>query len=129
MLVFQFAEGLSDAQAPEAVRARIDWKYALSLDLTDAGFDASVLSEFRSRLVQGSMEMHLLDALLEGLNRAGLLKARGRQRIDSTHIGAATRALNRLAGVGETVRHTLNARAVAAPEWLPPRVQPVWTER
>lgn len=129
VLVFQFAEGLSDAQAAEAVRARIDWKYALSLELTDAGFDASVLSEFRSRLVQGSMEMHLLDALLECLKRTGLLKARGRQRTDSTHIVAATRVLNRLECVGETVRRALNALAVVAPEWLQPRLQPEWTER
>ncbi len=48
--IMQFAEGLSDRQAADAVRARIDWKYALSLELDDPGFDASVLSEFRSRL-------------------------------------------------------------------------------
>lgn len=52
--VMQFAEGLSDRQAAEAVRARIDWKYALGLPLTDAGFDYSVLSEFRARLIDGS---------------------------------------------------------------------------
>src|SRR5713101_4245927 len=58
--VFQFLEGLSDRQAAEAVRGRIDWKYALGLELTDAGFDASVLSEFRSRLVrQGASEQLL----------------------------------------------------------------------
>jgi transposase len=71
VLVFQFAEGLSDEQAAEAVRARIDWKYALSLELTDPGFDASVLSEFRSRLVDGHAEMRLLDAMLAHLKNAG----------------------------------------------------------
>ena len=45
----QFMEGLSDRQAADAVRARIDWKYALGLELTDAGFDHTVLSEFRNR--------------------------------------------------------------------------------
>src|SRR4029450_2402933 len=51
VLVLQFAEGLSDRQAADAVRARIDWKYALGLELTDTGFDASVLSEVRARLL------------------------------------------------------------------------------
>jgi transposase len=41
--VLQFAESLSDREAAEAVRARIDWKYLLGLELTDPGFDYSIL--------------------------------------------------------------------------------------
>src|SRR4051794_13858813 len=67
VLVFQFLEGLSDRQAAEAVRSRIDWKYALALELTDSGFDASILSEFRERLIAGSLETRLLDTLLTQL--------------------------------------------------------------
>jgi transposase len=62
--VFQFLEGLTDRQAAFAVRDRLAWKYALSLELADPGFDHSVLSEFRSRLVQGHAEQRLLDLLL-----------------------------------------------------------------
>src|SRR4030081_2760178 len=62
--VMQFVENLSDRQAADAVRGRIDWKYLLSLELTNPGFDASVLSEFRARLVEGGLEQRLLDALL-----------------------------------------------------------------
>src|SRR5687768_14191057 len=51
--VMQFAERLTDRQAADAVRGRIDWKYALGLELSDAGFDHTVLSEFRQRLVAG----------------------------------------------------------------------------
>src|SRR5829696_4431507 len=51
--IMQFLENLSDRQASDAVRSRIDWKYALSLELTDAGFDHSVLSNFRERLMSG----------------------------------------------------------------------------
>ena len=129
ILVLQFAEGLSDRQAADAVRSRIDWKYALSLELTDPGFDASVLSEFRSRLVAGGAEQQLLDALLERLLAVGLLKARGRQRTDSTHVLAAIRALNRLVSVGETLRQALNALAVAAPDWLRGHLEPSWVDR
>ena len=62
--VMQFSEGLSDRQSAEAVRARIDWKYALGLQLSDPGFNFSVLSEFRSRLVKGGKERLLLEKLL-----------------------------------------------------------------
>jgi transposase len=129
ILVFQFLEGLPDRQAADAVRSRIDWKYALSLELTDPGFDDSVLSEFRQRLVSESAEHLLLDTLLTQLQKRGLLKARGKQRTDSTHILAAVRTLNRLELIIETVRHALNSLAVVAPEWLQPRIQPGWLER
>jgi len=57
--IMQFAEGLSDRQAADAVRGRIDWKYALNLEMTDSGFDHTVLSEFRTRLVEGQAELVL----------------------------------------------------------------------
>lgn len=128
-LVLQYAENLSDRQAAAAVRGRIDWKYALSLELTDPGFDASVLSEFRGRLVAGGAAQTLLDTMLERFKAAGLLKERGRQRTDSTHVLAAIRTLNRLECVGEALRHALNALAVAAPDWLQPHLAPVWADR
>ncbi|HEV2124946.1 MAG TPA: transposase, partial [Chloroflexota bacterium] len=127
--VMQFLENLSDRQAADAVRARIDWKYALGLELTDPGFDASVLSEFRTRLVAGGAEAQLFETLLARCRSRGLLKAGGRQRTDSTHVLAKVRALNRLEVVGETLRHALNALAVAAPDWLRPRLAPEWAER
>ena len=129
VLVLQFAEGLSDRQAADAVRGRIDWKYALALELTDPGFDASVLSEFRTRLIQGGAEHLLLEPLLRRLEERDLLKARRTQRTDSTHVLAAIRTLNRLELVGETMRYVLNRLAVAAPAWLQAHMQPAWGER
>ena len=61
---FQFMENLSDKQAAEAVRARIDWKYALGLELEDPGWDASVWTNFRARLLDNGSEMRLLDHCL-----------------------------------------------------------------
>lgn len=127
--VMQFAEHLSDRQAADAVRSRIDWKYALGLELTDPGFDASVLSEFRTRIVVGSAERHLLDTLLMLFRDQGLLKARGTQRTDSTHVLAAVRDLNRLELVGETLRTALNNLAVVAPDWLTTVVPASWYDR
>ncbi|MBO0795464.1 MAG: transposase [Ktedonobacteraceae bacterium] len=122
--VFQFVEGLSDRQAAEAVRSRIDWKYALSLDLADPGFNFSVLSKFRGRLLAGAVEAILLETMLERFKEHGLLKARGKQRTDSTHVLAAIRALNRLEGVGEMLRAALNELAGIAPEWLREHIAP-----
>src|SRR5262245_6720983 len=127
--VFQFAEGLTDRQAADAVRARIDWKYALALPLEDDGFDASVLVEFRARLLAGGAEQRLFEAVLTCLKEHGFVKARGKQRTDSTHVLAAIHVLNRLECVGETLRHALNVLATAAPGWLRGWVPGDWFER
>ncbi|HEY5869733.1 MAG TPA: IS1182 family transposase [Candidatus Tectomicrobia bacterium] len=127
--IMQFRENLADRQAAEAVRARIDWKYLLSLELTDPGFDFSVLSEFRDRLLAGSAEELLLDKLLERCRALHLLQARGPQRTDSTHVLAAMRVLNRLELVAETLRAALNAVATVAPAWLQTLSPLVWYNR
>src|SRR5256714_10548409 len=125
----QFRETLAARQAAEAVRARIDWKYLLSLELTDPGFDFSVLSKFRDRLLAGSAEELLLDKLLERCRAMGWLKAGGQQRTDSTHVLAAIRGLNRLELVAETLRAALNAVATIAPDWLQAVTPLAWYER
>jgi transposase len=127
--ILQFAEGLSDRQAADAVRGRLDWKYVLRLELSDAGFDASVLSEFRTRLRGGAPEYLLLDTLLDWCRQHQLLKTRGHQRTDSTHVLAAVRALNRLAVVLEVMRHALDSLAIVAPAWLVALSPEEWTER
>jgi transposase len=101
----------------------------LSLELTDPGFDHTVLSEFRTRLVAGQAAQLLLETLLARVRERGLLKVRGRQRTDSTHVLAAIRVLNRLELVGETLRHALNSLAVVAPDWLRAQVSPEWVDR
>src|SRR4051794_19804291 len=127
--VFQFLEHLSDRQAADAVRGRIDWKYALGLELTDPGFHFSVLAEFRARLVAGKAEHLLLDTMLERFKARGLVKAGGKQRTDSTHILAAVHDLHLLELVAETLRATLDDLAAVAPVWLRKVAQPVWFKR
>jgi transposase len=127
--IMQFAQGLSDRQAAEAVHGRIDWKYALGLELADPGFDASILSEFRTRLVGGYAEEQLLTVMLTLFKERGWLKARGKQRTYSTHVLAKIRAINRLVCGGETLRHALNCLAIIAPQWLLEHRQPEWGDR
>ncbi len=127
--VMQFAEGLSDRQAAEAVRARIDWKYSLNMELTDPGFVHTVLHDFRERLIEGGVEEQLLDNMLEKFKAKGWLKSRGQQRTDSTHVLGAIRHLNRLECVGETMRQALEALAEAAPEWLLSQITRDWFDR
>lgn len=127
--VLQYAEGLSDRQAADAVRARMDWKFLLGLELDDPGFDFTVLGDFRSRLIDHGLEERVLEVVLARLSEAGVLRAGGRQRTDSTHVLAAVRTLNRMEFVGETLRAALEALAAAAPDWLTVLIDSSWVER
>ena len=129
LTVVQFIEGLPDRQAADAVRGRIDLKYALGLELSDPGFDFSILSDFRKRLVEGGAEQVLLDAMLVVFKEQGWIKERQRQRTDSTHVLAKVRAINRLMCVGEAMRFALNSLAVVAGEWLLAHSDPEWVDR
>jgi transposase len=126
VLVLAMAENLTDRQAADMVRRAIDWKYALGLPLEDPGFDFTVLSEFRARLVAGSMETEALDVLLVALAGLGLVKSGGRQRTDSTHVLGRLRSLNRLELAGESVRAALEALAAVAPAWLATVISDSW---
>jgi len=97
--------------------------------LTDTGFDASILSEFRTRLVQGEIEAFALDRLLEHCQARDLLRAGGEQRTDSTHVLGAVRQVNRLELLGETLRAALNELAQEEGAWLQSITPPAWFER
>ena len=126
--VLQFTEDLTDRQAADAVRARVDWKYCLGLELADPGFELTVLSGFRDRLLAGGAERVIFDALLARLAGLGLVGAGGRQRTDSTHVLGRIRDLNRLELAGETVRAALEALAAAAPDWLVTVIDASWQQ-
>ncbi|MFF0116826.1 IS1182 family transposase [Streptomyces prasinus] len=127
--VLQFTEHLSDRLAAEAVRTRLDWKYALGLALDDPGFDHSVLCEFRARLVAGDAAERVLNLMLRRLVEAGLLAARGKQRTDATHVLAAVRRVSRLELVGESMRAALEELARQDAGWLAPLIEPGWDKR
>jgi len=127
--IIQYMENYTDRQVCEALKDRITFKYALSLELDAPEFHYSVLSEFRSRLIEGGLEEVLLTTLLNICREKGWLKERGKQRTDSTHIEAAIRLTNRIVLVGETVRAALNSLAVVVPDWLVKRVPQEWYDR
>jgi transposase len=124
--ILQFAEQLSDRDAAEAVRTRIDWKYLLGLELSDSGFDYSILSRFRDRLIEGQAEMSLLDRFLDKCKSLGMLRDRSDMRTDSTHVVASIRNMNRSELVGETLRATLNVLSTVDPTWVAANVEASW---
>ena len=93
--VLQAIENLSDRQAAEMVRVRLDWKYALSLPMDDEGFDASSLVDFRQRLLEHGAQDLLLEPILRVCREHGWLKAGGKQRTDATFVLANVRRLSR----------------------------------
>jgi transposase len=122
----QSSARLSDRDAAEAVRTRIDWKYLLGLELSDSGFDYSILSRFRDRLIEGHAEMSLLDRFLDKCKSLGMLRDRSDMRTDSTHVVASIRNMNRSELVGETLRATLNVLSTADPQWVAANVDASW---
>lgn len=127
--VLQAIEGLTDRQAAEAVRTRIDWLYALALPLDEPGFDYSILTDFRQRVLAAGAQDLLLEPILQLSRERGWLKARGKQRTDATAVLARVRALSSLESVGESMRAALNAIAEQEPTWLRAHLNPAWEER
>ena len=127
--VLQAIEGLSDRQAAQYVQIRVDWLYALSLTPGDPGFDFSILSDFRQRLLDHDAADLLLEPILSVCREQGWLKARGKERTDSTMVLAQVRSLSSLESVGESMRAALNAIAEQEPDWLDEQVNPEWFDR
>jgi transposase len=129
VVVMQYVEGLTDRQAADAVRRCMDWKYALSLELTDPGFDFTLLHDFRRRLLTHEAAQRLLDTFLTTCKARGWIKARGTQRTDSTHVLAAIRTLHRLECVLEAMHDALNQLSAAEPAWVQQHVPLDWYPR
>lgn len=127
--IFQFMERLADRQAAQALRMRLDWKYALHLPLEDAGFDFSVLSEFRDRLIEGKAEARVFEKLVEEIRGMGLIKERGKQRSDSIAMLVKVRRLSRIEMVVETLRLAVVALVAAHREWCEEVIPPSWEEK
>ena len=127
--VLQVLEGLTDRQAAEAVRTRIDWLYALALPLDDPGFDYSILTDFRQRLLSAQAQDLILEPILQLCRERGYIRPRGKQRTDATAVLARVRALSSLESVGESMRAALNAIAWQEPEWLQAHLNPEWFDR
>jgi transposase len=129
VVVMQYIEGLTDRQAAHAVRRGMDWKYALSLDLTAPGFDFTLLHDVRHRLLAHEAGQRFLDTLLAACKARGWIKARGTQRTDSAHVLAAIRTLHRLGCVLEAMHDALNRRSDVAPAWVRRQVPLDWYPR
>jgi transposase len=125
----QYIEGLTDRQSADAVRRCMAWKYALSLELSDAGFDFTLLHDFRQRLLLHDGAQRLLDTLLDTCKARGWIKTRGKQRTDSTYVVAAIRRLYYLECVQEAMPYALNQLSEAAPQWVQGWTPLDWYER
>jgi transposase len=129
VVVMPYIEGLTDRQAADAVRRYMDWKYALSLELTDPGFDLTLLHDFRQRILAHAAGQRFLDAFLAAYKARGWIKARGTQRTDSTHVLAAIHTLHRVECVQKAMHCALNRPSDVAPAWVQQHVPLAWYDR
>jgi len=118
VLIFQMLEKLPDRLATEAVRLRIDWKYALHLPLDWTGFHFTNLGHFRERLLKHETEYRIFDRLLQEIVEMGFIRRRGKQRTDSMSVLGLIAKLSRLEMVWETQRMALKAIQIQDEKWL-----------
>jgi transposase len=129
VLILQFLERVPDRQAVELVKYHLGWKLALHRSLSDPGFHPTTLVYFRQRLPEHAKSDLAFGAVLEALQKEGLLPKRCRQRLDSTHVVAAVANLSALECVRETLRLALQELAGALPEAARPAFWPLLWER
>src|SRR4029450_1972808 len=96
--LLQFMEKVADRAASEHVVYHLGWKYALDLELCDEGFHSTVLVYFRDRLEEKKAERAIFDGVLELLVELGLVKRKGKQRLDSTHTLGYVKEMSRVEG-------------------------------
>jgi hypothetical protein len=126
--LLQFMDKLPDRQAVEALRYHLGWKRALDVEVGYEAFHPTRRVKFRQRLLEGSAERVVFDGLVQALEGAGLVKKRGKQRLDSTQVVGCVAKMGRLEVVRETLRLALEwlqreGMAGEVPEWK------IWWER
>jgi transposase len=127
--LFQFVEGLPDRRAVEAMRTRIDWKYALHLPLAYRGLEPSALCRFRQRLLNDLVAQLVFQQVMDRLAQTGLLKDIAGSRSGSSEVLAAVCMVSRLEQLLEAMQAVLEALAAAGSKWLLENTLPHWYER
>jgi transposase len=105
--LWQFVEKVPDREAVERLRYHLGWKYALNQDVNEAVFDPTVLVRFRGKLLEHGQGRLLFERILKGLQAAGLIPRRYKQRLDSTHVLGMIAKMSRLECVRESMRLAL----------------------
>ena len=105
--LLQFVEKVPDREAVERLRYHLGWKYALSHEMNEAVFDPTVLVRFRVKLLEYEQGRLLFERILKGLQDAGLILRKYKQRLDSTHVLGMIAKMSRLECVRESIRLAL----------------------
>jgi transposase len=105
--LWQFVEKVPDREAVERLRYHLGWKYALNHEVNEGVFDPTVLVRFRAKLLEHEQGRLLFERILGGLQDAGLIPRRYKQRLDSTHVLGMIAKMSRLECVRESIRLAL----------------------
>ena len=127
--LFQFIEGLTDVQAADAVRTRIDWKFALHLSLIPARFHEYVLCEFRRRILTDSVSQHEFQRLLDRLTTFVPSLRNNFENLNGLEVVASVCSINRLNHAQQAMNEMLEILAARFPDWLRKTALPHWYGR
>lgn len=127
--IFQFVETLPDQSAANAMRERIDWKYALHLDMNHPGMDAETFCEFRQWLSINKIGQQNLAELLQRLSAITFFTNKPGTSLEPDQVISDVCQISRLAKIWEAFNQATKALAAVRPDWLSAASLPHWPER
>ena len=128
ILILQMIEGLTDEQAANAIRERVDWKYALHLPLVNNGMDAKWLCQFRREVIHDQAARTVFEAVLSRFPQqpyARMLPA----NMDGDHLVKSVCAETRLQWMVSAMTEVVDYLAFICPDWMRQHGLPHWHNR
>jgi transposase len=115
VMLLQFYDDVSDAEAVERLQFDLRWKVALHLPLDYAGFDPSSLTYFRQRLTEHGQERYAFDRLVAVGRAAGFIAGRVTLLIDGTPVKGAGAVQDTYTLLRKGIRKLLKAAGYQVP--------------
>jgi transposase len=125
--IFQIHEHLSDLQAEDAGRMRIDWKYALHLPMFHPGLQAYMLCDFRLKTYASSTSRDYFQKIISNMDKLDLWEAETQK--DAGQVVHSICTFNRLESVRDKMAAALEIIALKEPGWLRESILSHWYSR
>ena len=123
---FQFVEGLIDEQVMDALRTRVEWKYALHYPMHPLLLNQAALCQFRQKNIHDATRLPKYQELVDQLVRLGPPIDHKEEKFEVKHMLSTLCALNLLEFARTTFSKTIEILAIRHPNWLRQIALPYW---